>query len=265
MDVREKEKKKTLEEIIYCMVVHKFLEKNISMIPVIVKTTDPSIPVDSWQDQEHKFITIHSSDTLEMIRSHLSLTLGDRVDGPLTSIIQNSKVNIGKLYAASIMYGYFLKRADQRFQLERTMKILPRRANDDSNQGRIDNLKPNPFWDMASLVQIHPNGEEEDASGFGEEVGLRRYIMQLDPETLQRYATIRSREVISVIERQTQALFGRPDIKISDDGSVNISNDETIAISSTGLKMLILESVAFGSFLWDAEGYVESKYHFFSS
>lgn len=265
MDVREKEKKKTLEEIIYCAVVHKFLEKNISLIPVIVKTTDPSYPVDSWQDQEHKFVTIHSSDTLEMIRSHLSLTLGDRVDGPLMSIVQNSKVNIGKLYAASIMYGYFLKRADQRFQLERRMKILPQRANDDSNQGRIDNLKPNPFWDMASLVQIHPNGEEEEASGFGEEVGLRRYIMQLDPETLQRYATIRSKEVISVIEKQTQALFGRPDIKISDDGSVNISNDETIAISSNGLKMLILESVAFGSFLWDAEGYVESKYHFFSS
>jgi len=29
--------------------------------------------------------------------------------------------------------------------------------------------------------------------------------------------------------------------------------------------MLVLEAVGFGSFLWDAESYVESKYHFFNS
>ncbi|KAG5376204.1 hypothetical protein IGI04_040800, partial [Brassica rapa subsp. trilocularis] len=38
---------------------------------------------------------------------------------------QISKLGVGQVYAASVMYGYFLKRIDQRFQLEKAMKILP--------------------------------------------------------------------------------------------------------------------------------------------
>ncbi|CAI0418707.1 unnamed protein product [Linum tenue] len=79
--------------------------------------------------------------------------------------------------------------------------------------------------------------------------------MYLDAETLQRYATMRSKEAVSLIEKQTQALFGRPDIRIAD-------NDEVASLTFSGLTMLVLEAVAFGSFLWDAESYVESKYQF---
>lgn len=86
--------------------------------------------------------------------------------------------------------------------------------------------------------------------------------MYLDPETLQRYATIRSKEAVSLIEKQTQALFGRPDIRILEDGSLNALNDEVISLTFSGLTMLVLEAIAFGSFLWDAEGYVESRFHF---
>jgi len=89
--------------------------------------------------------------------------------------------------------------------------------------------------------------------------------MYLDAETLQRYATIRSKEAISLIEKQTQALFGRPDIRIAEDGSIDTSSDEILAITFSGLTMLVLEAVAFGSFLWDAESYVESKYNFVKS
>ena len=61
------------------------------------------------------------------------------------------------------------------------------------------------------------------------------------------------------------ALFGRPDIRIAEDGSIDTSNDEVLAITFTGLTMLVLEAVAFGSFLWVAESDVESKYHFVKS
>lgn len=260
--MKDKERQRALEEIIYCYIVHRFMEKGISMIPSI-SPAYPTGQVDSWPNQEQKLEAVHSPDALEMIQSHLSLVIGERFVGPLSSIVDISKLKLGKLYAASIMYGYFLKRVDQRYQLERSMNTLPPRV---SQPRALDNLKPNPLWDMESLVQITP-----DEDGFDVEEGadkpyrLRSYVMYLDADTLQRYATMRSKEAISLIEKQTQALFGRPDIRIAEDGSLETYNDEMVSISLAGVTMLVLEAVAFGSFLWDAESYVESKYHFVSS
>ncbi|KAF6148595.1 hypothetical protein GIB67_042554 [Kingdonia uniflora] len=188
-----------------------------------------------------------------MIQSHLSLVLGDRLVGPLDTFVQIGKLKLGKLYAASIMYGYFLRRVDQRFQLERTMKTLPKNVRPE------DQIPRSPFWDPEDLIRIPPDDDDLGDSGEEKSYRLRSYVMYLDAETLQRYATIRSKEAISLIEKQTQALFGRPDIRITEDGSIDTSNDEMIGITFAGLTMLVLESVAFGSFLWDAEGFVESR------
>ncbi|XP_008800077.2 UV-B-induced protein At3g17800, chloroplastic isoform X1 [Phoenix dactylifera] len=260
-EVKAKERQKALEEIIYCLIVQKFMDNGISMIPAISPTSDPNSQVHYWPNQEQKLEAIHSPDALDMIQSHLTLILGERVVGPLNTIVQISRLKLGKLYAASIMYGYFLKRVDQRFQLERTMKTLPT----DTRQQRIfDDLKPNPLWDLESMVQISSDDDGSDGED-SKSYRLRSYVMYLDAETLQRYATIRSKESISLIEKQTQALFGRPDIRIAGDGSLDTSNDELVGITFTGLTMLVLEAVAFGSILWEAESYVESKYHFVTS
>lgn len=251
----------------YCLVVEKFVDKEISMIPKVSATTDPTSRVDFWPNQELKLESVHSPEAFEMIQSHLSIVLGERFVGPLDSIVQISKIKLGKLYAASIMYGYFLKRVDQRFQLERSMNTLPKGFGEE--QIKFEDPKPGiRLWDPDSLIRILPDdGDGGDPTSSDEDKGyrLRSYVMYLDAETLQRYATIRSNEAISLIEKQTQALFGRPDIRISTDGSLDTSNDEVIAITFSGLTMLVLEAVAFGSFLWDAESYIESKFHFLKS
>jgi hypothetical protein len=41
--------------------------------------------------------------------------------------------------------------------------------------------------------------------------------------------------MVSLIEKQTQALFGRPDIKVLDDGSVNAKDDRIVKITFTEL------------------------------
>ncbi|KDO57188.1 hypothetical protein CISIN_1g036217mg [Citrus sinensis] len=196
------------------------------MIPKIRETSDPVGRVDFWPNQEQKLESVHSPEAFEMIQSHLSLVLGERLVGPLDTIIQISKIKLGKLYAASIMYD--------------------------------------------SLIRIPPNddgtvGESFMDGGEGKSYRLRSYVMYLDAETLQRYATIRSKEAISLIEKQTQALFGRPDIRVLEDGSIDTSKDEVISVTFLGLTMLVLEAVAFGSFMWDSESYVESKYPFIKS
>lgn len=253
----------------YCLIVEKFVGKEISMIPKLSATSDPTSRVDFWPNQELKLESVHSPEAFEMIQSHLSIVLGERFVGvgPLDSIVQISKIKLGKLYAASIMYGYFLKRVDQRFQLERSMNTLPKGFEEE--QIKFEDPKPGfRLWDPDSLIRILPNdgdGGDPTSSDEGKAYKLRSYVMYLDAETLQRYATVRSKEAISLIEKQTQALFGRPDIKISKDGSLDTSNDEVIGITLSGLTMLVLEAVAFGSFLWDAEGYIESKCQFLKS
>lgn len=237
------------------------MENDISMIPKISATSDPAGRVDFWPNQEQKLEVVHSPEAFEMIQSHLSLVIGDRVVGPLETIVQISKIKLGKLYAASIMYGYFLKRVDQRFQLERTMKTLPEGFTKEQ-EGAEDPSPANRLWDPDSLIRVPP---DDDSDMVSKSYRLRSYVMYLDAETLQRYATIRSKEAISLIEKQTQALFGKPDIRIAEDGSIDTSNDEVIALTFSGLTMLVLEAVAFGSFLWDAESYVESKYNFVKS
>ncbi|KAM1145458.1 hypothetical protein PS1_037790 [Malus domestica] len=255
--VKDKERRMALEEIIYCLIVHKFVDREISMIPKISETSDPTGRVDFWPNQEKKLESVHSPEAYEMIQSHLSLVLGERLVGPLSSMVEISKIKLGKLYAASIMYGYFLKRVDERFQLERTMNTLPEGFT-------ADPAPANQLWDPDSLIRIAPEGAS-DSDSDSKSYRLRSYVTYLDAETLQRYATIRSKEAISLIENQTQALFGKPDIRIAADGSIDAPNDEVIALTFSGLTMLILEAVAFGSFLWDAETYVESRYHFVKS
>ncbi|XP_030947455.1 UV-B-induced protein At3g17800, chloroplastic [Quercus lobata] len=269
-EVREKERRKALEEIIYCLIIQKFMDKDILMIPKISETSESIALLDSWPNQEHKLESVHSPEAFEMIQSHLSLVLGERLVGPLDTVVQMSKIKLGKLYAASIMYGYFLKRVDERFQLERTVNTLTDGLSKD--QVSFDDPVPTKqLWDPDSLIRVFTDdGGESDGGNFmntgeGKSYQLRSYVMYLDAETLQRYATIRSKEAISLIEKQTQALFGRPDIRIAEDGSIDTSNDEVLAITFTGLTMLVLEAVAFGSFLWVAESYVESKYHFVKS
>ncbi|XP_068660596.1 UV-B-induced protein At3g17800, chloroplastic-like [Aristolochia californica] len=267
-EVKSKERQKSLEEIIYCLIVQKFMDKEISMIPPISPPSDPIATIDSWPNQEQKLESVHSAEAFEMIQSHLSLVLGDRPVGPLNTIVQISKLKLGKLYAASIMYGYFLRRVDQRFQLERTMKTLPQSMKED-DQMIIEGAGPGvQLWDVDSMIQITVEDDFEQSQLESMEAKsnkLRSYVMHLDADTLQRYATIRSKAAISLIEKQTQALFGRPDIRILQDGSLDTSHDEVVNVTLSGLTMLVLEAVAFGSFLWDAEDYVESKYHFLSN
>lgn len=267
-EVKAKERRTALEEILYTLVVQKFMDANISLIPSL--SPNPSGQVDSWPSEDGKLEELHSPEAYEMIQNHLALILGSRL-GDSTSVAQISKMRVGQVYAASIMYGYFLKRVVQRFQLEKTMKILPNAAEENSiQQTVVDDSRING-GEGPSQVMSHPEvstlpGDGGISSGgfsYGSKVSrLRTYVMSFDGEMLQRYATIRSKEALSIIEKHTEALFGRPDIVITPQGVIDSSKDENIKISFGGLKRLVLEAVTFGSFLWDVESYVDSRYHF---
>lgn len=270
-EVKANERRKALEEILYALVVQKFMDANVSLIPSITpSSSDSSGRTDTWLSQDENLEQLHSSEAYEMIQNHLALILGNRL-GDSTSIAQISKLRVGQVYAASVMYGYFLKRVDQRFQLEKTMKILPNASDVEESgvQQAVGDVTPTgaegSYEDVSSHPEVSSWSGGVSPGGFGHGIKasrLRTYVMSFDGETLQRYATIRSKEAVSIIEKHTEALFGRPEIVITPQGTVDSSNDEQIKISFAGLKRLVLEAVTFGSFLWDVESYVDSRYHF---
>ncbi|KAJ8492151.1 hypothetical protein OPV22_013872 [Ensete ventricosum] len=266
-EVKANERRTALEEILYALVVQKFVEADVSLVPAISQSTDRSSRVDHWPPQDEKFQRLHSPEAYEMIKNHLALILGQRVSDS-NSVAPISKLRIGQVYAASVMYGYFLKRVDQRFQLEKSMNTLP--WGSDKEEIAIKQAMPDesrPFTESRisnpELSSWSSPGFSQGAFGNGAKSSLlRSYVMSFDSDTLQRYVTIRSKEAFTTIEKHTEALFGRPEIVITPQGTIDSSKDELIKISFAGLRRLILEAITFGSFLWDVEGYVDSRYHF---
>ncbi|KAG9160955.1 hypothetical protein Leryth_026341 [Lithospermum erythrorhizon] len=271
-EVKANDRRKALEEILYTMVVQKFMDSNVPLIPTInFSSTDSSIQVDSYADDDEKLKNVHSTEAYEMIQNHLALILGNRL-ADSNSVAQISKLRVGQVYAASVMYGYFLKRIDQRFQLEQTMKVLPEGSSETSEKAGTEQVGTVGYSSQVSSqsapthpeVTSWPSGNIGTGGfGFGiKSSRLRNYVMSFDGETLQRYATIRSKEAVSIIEKHTEALFGKPEIVITPEGTIDSSRDEQIKLSFGGLRRLVLEAVTFGSFLWDVESYVDTRYHF---
>lgn len=265
-EVKAKERKTALEEILYALVVQKFMDAGVPLIPAITSPSSHSSGrVDIWPGKDEHLARLHSPEAYEMIQNHLSLILGNRL-GDSISETEISKFRVGQVYAASVMYGYFLKRVDQRFQLEKNIKALPQGIDREVTGEDLRSDDTNDSYD-ASLgsTQSHPEVESSYDSVGGIRIKpsrLRSYVMSLDGETLQRHASIRSKEAIRIVEKHTEALFGKPEIGITPQGTIDSSKDEVIKISFSGLRRLVMEAVTFGSFLWDVESYVDSRYHF---
>ena len=273
-EVKENERRRALEEILYTLVVQKFMDADISLIPSISpSSSDPVGRVDAWPSQDEKLQEVHSQEAYEMIQNHLALILGNRLNDSST-VAQISKLRVGQVYAGSVMYGYFLKRVDERFQLEKAMKILPEqmgeRAKEIVDQGKIDDVTSSTSDDSISYrnAQSHPEVSSwaggTSPEGFGHGIKssrLRTYVMSFDADTLSRYPRIRSKATVTIIEKHAEALFGKPEIVITPQGTIDPSKDEQIRIGFSGIKRLVLEAVTFGSFLWEVESYVDSRYN----
>lgn len=272
-EVKLVERKKALEEILYAFVVQKFVDADVSLVPSIPQSAVDPNKVGHWPSWEEKFQKLHSSEAYEMIRNHLSVVLGNRVDDT-SSVASISKFRVGQVYAASVLYGYFLRRVDRRFQLDKSMRTLPWVSEDDSQSATGMSMEAaSASIDSPPARNSHPEMSSSTTSanfgqgGFTNRIKpcrLRTYVMSLDSEILQRFASLRSKEAFSIIEKHREALFGRPDITLTTpQGTADASSkDDLIKLSFSGLKRLILEAVTFGSFLWDVESYVDSRYHF---
>ena len=123
-EVRALERSNNLQDIMYYSVVAKFLQLGVGLIEPL----DGVVDLDGNGNLKELTEDVHSVEALEMVRNHLMQVLTGPSGGTaqsLNNMMKISKLQSAQVYAASIMFGYFLRRVDKRFQLDRAMGSLP--------------------------------------------------------------------------------------------------------------------------------------------
>ncbi len=117
-DVKKRARSQAVQDLMYFSVLRKFIGLGVDLLPPL----DGKMQVGS-ADLVALTKGVHSLEALELVREHLEGVLGG--GGGATpfsnTLVRMSKLQAAQVYAASLMFGYFLRRVDARFQLERQL------------------------------------------------------------------------------------------------------------------------------------------------
>eukprot|EP01026_Neomeris_dumetosa_P009402 TRINITY_DN1317_c0_g1_i1.p1 TRINITY_DN1317_c0_g1~~TRINITY_DN1317_c0_g1_i1.p1 ORF type:complete len:309 (-),score=70.52 TRINITY_DN1317_c0_g1_i1:340-1266(-) len=270
----------------YVSVLEKFVRLNIDMMPRMDGVVDI---------RDHDLTTlmegVHSREALEMVREHILAVMGPTQMVPSQVPVRMSKLQMAQVYATSVMFGYFLRRVDRRFQLEKalgTLSLYNKDKSDDDPVAKLERLfsqagseDPNADPDAAPTVNdtVEEEGEQQKEESKQEPKVLKQYVEQFDQQTMLETSRLVSIEGAALVERQTTALFG--DVKkLQQDMQEAVGQDfisleelmkrvqqavmeqrvSTITMSVGTQRRAVLEAVAFGTFLRDVENWVQEDY-----
>ncbi|MCE3214633.1 hypothetical protein HAX54_052918 [Datura stramonium] len=231
-----------VEDVMYMLIGYKFSEIGVHLVPKLSNCMYNG-RLEIWPCKDWELESIHSVEVLEMVKE-----IGWKYKSNMKdnwALTQVQKLQIRHVYAASVLYGYFLKSASLRYNLEQSFDKTPSSLlfsrswllkQKTVSLGRVSDTRPMSVG-RVSLLQ----GKKQD--------NLRSYVMSLDDEIKHMIAKPKFKETKSLIKKHCSALFGDDD-----------SHDEYVSTSLASLNRFVLEAVAFGSFLWDAEDYVRTFY-----
>lgn len=265
----------------YTSIIQKFLGVGVDMLPPLDETTTlRGVDLNRLTDG------VHSREALDMVREHLMAVLGGAGENAYSSqLVRMSKLQAAQVYAASIMFGYFLTRADRRFQLDRAAGTLPLDPLESANalERLFNSASAMDSMDEADAAPENFGGADFDlfsdspsGAASGGSASLKQYIQNFDQSTLAATARIVSMEGVQVAERQTGALFGSIEElqremqnAVSGDAAtpeelMSAVNDavaqkkvQTLTLAYASQRRLVLEAVAFGAFLRQSETYID--------
>ena len=283
-EVRLAERSQNLQDVMYYSVVDKFRRLGISMLGPL----DGIVDLDGNANLEALTEGVHSVEALEMVRNHLMQVLsgpGGQPPPSLNAVMKISKLQAAQVYAASIMFGYFLRRVDKRFQLDRMMGTLADSPEDMAARlEKLFNAASSESYDEddAEFMDFDaappPEDPEAQALVAKKKGKLQEYVESFDQETLVQTANIVSAEAAVLVERQSTALFGSiQDLQAEmqaavgeDSSSVEellgrlqevVENDmvKSLTLSVSAQRRIVLEAVAYGTFLRDIESQVQAS------
>ncbi|KAI4354240.1 hypothetical protein L6164_003126 [Bauhinia variegata] len=250
--VKEHECQTAVEDVMYMLIFYKFSEIRVPLIPklssCIYNGRLEILPSKDWELE-----SIHSLGILEMIKEHVTIMTGLRANCSVTESWATTQIRqflLGRIYVASVLYGYFLKSVSTRYHLERSLSLSDHHLHKTCHL--FQDLSPNRFkgstFGHANHIQSVGQGLLQQEEIMEDE---KCYIKGYQAGSLQRSAKLRSKEAVNLVESHCCALFGNKGLAESDD---------VVLTSFSSLKRLVLEAVAFGSFLWEAEDYVDNVY-----
>jgi uncharacterized membrane protein YgcG len=129
---RAAEARATLEDLLYVSVLERFVLLGVEMLPRLDGLVDA-------RQANLLALTegVHSKEALELVREHLLSATGGGGGGGgggpsgagaagafSNALVKMSKLQMAQVYAASVMFGYFLRRVDRRFQMEKAFGVL---------------------------------------------------------------------------------------------------------------------------------------------
>jgi len=287
-EVRASEIRATLEDLMYMSILEKFVLVGVPMLPRLEGEVDV-MPTNLKALTEG----IHSKEALEMVREHLLGVMGPTAQNQFSNaMLKMSKFQMAQVYAASIMFGYFLRRVDKRFQLEKSLGTLPMQrdeAVERLNQlfAQADSSEDDDGPSSSEQPSSSSTSGSSSSSGSSSnrmpqkkpKSALRSYVEQFDQAAMVNTARIVSAEGGSLVERQTSAVLG--DIKkltaqiqaaVGTDATsleevmmrmakaVETDAVETLTMTVGTQRRAVLEAVAFGTFLRDVESWVDTEY-----
>ena len=263
-EVKAAERKAAVLDIMYACIVQNFVRIGVTLLPKLDGLVDAA-PVDLNALTQG----VHTPEALEMVKDHLRSVLGGQ-EAFSNVMVKMSKLQAAQVYIASTMFGYFLRRVDKRFQLEKAMGTLP--ESREEAVARLERL-------FNQTLDVEEGGESE-ASGMGEtQTTLRQYVESFDQQTLAETAQMVTQEAATITERQVGSVFGNlmelqmemmkvvgEDAQSAEElmgrvqKAVEAGSVQSLSMTYGSLRRVVLEAVAFGSFLRDTESYVDSEY-----
>ncbi|XP_073144289.1 UV-B-induced protein At3g17800, chloroplastic isoform X2 [Henckelia pumila] len=246
-----------VEDVMYMLIYYKFSEIGVYPVPRISQCVYNG-RLEIWPSRDWELESIHSIEAVEMVREHLNDVVGVRANSNVTeswAITEIERLRLCKLYAASVLYGYFLKSASLRHSLECGL------YHSNFNIGDCTHVPVSETFSLESKLVAFGHSSNPRSTSVGQvsygpvkrPKNLKHYLMGFDRETIQMCARPKSTEALNLIERYTCALFG-------DKKTGLIESNEIISTSFASLKRFVLEAVAFGSFLLEAENCVNDVY-----
>ncbi|CAK8998223.1 unnamed protein product [Durusdinium trenchii] len=253
-EVKMNDRIRAVTELLYLKVCRKFQQLQVPLIPVLKEGGDVK-----FGNVDLKALTtdIYSKDALELVREHLFRIIGQQGNPSFAGgmgVVQIALFQAGQVYAMSAMFGYYLRRVDQRYQLEKLA----------GNFGA---------WGEEAPEVTSPFAQDQGAAD-----SLKGYIESFGADEVQSMWSVTSVEAQMAMESQVTALFG--DLRALKDKLVNalgmVSSPEeatqkleqaikkkeveSLRLTSDDLRRLVLEAVAYGSLLNDSEKQFDSIY-----
>eukprot|EP00747_Dinoflagellata_sp_TGD_P017588 gnl/TRDRNA2_/TRDRNA2_125915_c3_seq4.p1 gnl/TRDRNA2_/TRDRNA2_125915_c3~~gnl/TRDRNA2_/TRDRNA2_125915_c3_seq4.p1 ORF type:complete len:467 (+),score=78.37 gnl/TRDRNA2_/TRDRNA2_125915_c3_seq4:53-1453(+) len=248
-EVRRNERILGVAEFMYLMVCRRFAETQVPMMSTMKGGGDVRFGV---VDIRHLTTNMYSEDTwncvvqvvlaqLEPMKEQLFEVGGKFVGIGNTAMVPVPLSDAGQWYATAAVTGYSLRKLESRFQLEKTVGSFGARGSPEfgSLSDYISIMEPEMLYTMHSVSSLEAQKaiEMQVSALFGDLMMLK-----------EKFA-----EVLGTVSSQEESIM-----KLTE--AINNNVVETITIAVDDVTRLVLEGVAFGVLIYEAEHRIDAIY-----